>query len=358
MKNIGTSVGASNSVKDLLVHTKWPWHLLFWVGYILFRSWAYYITIEYYPRVFLEYMLMTEVVMVGITYLTLFLYRKFFGRQKFVSYFLVGIALWTAYLYFRTLFQFYYLQDAPGFKSNTFTAIFLNNIAVVVVYFLFITTCKYFKDGYIAQHFESVRKEQQLMAEVNNLKSQIAPHFLFNTLNNLYGLAVEKSAMLPDLMLRLSDILRHSLYETQKSYVPIHKELSVLKSYVELERIRLENNFELMFEDAVPKNTSYEIAPLILIVFVENAFKHVKYVQTEPPNISISTSLESDWFFMTIRNNYNKDQQGSTNGIGLINVRRRIEVLYPQHHLQINKGDEFYTVNLRLPLVKSIINND
>ena len=115
------------------------------------------------------------------------------------------------------------------FKGNTFTDIFLNNITVVIVYFLFITSCKYFKDGYITQQFEAERKQQQLMAEVNNLKSQIAPHFLFNTLNNLYGLAVEKSDKLPDLMLRLSDLLRHSLYETQKPLVSINDEINVLK---------------------------------------------------------------------------------------------------------------------------------
>jgi two-component system sensor histidine kinase LytS len=129
--------------------------------------------------------------------------------------------------------------------------IFLNNITIVIVCFLFITTCKYFKDGYITQQFEAEKKQQQLVAEVNNLKSQIAPHFLFNTLNNLYGLAVEKSDKLPGLMLRLSDLLRHSLYETQKPFVSMNDEIDVLKSYIQLETVRLEDDLQLEFDNTV-----------------------------------------------------------------------------------------------------------
>ena len=94
------------------------------------------------------------------------------------------------------------------------------------------------------------------MAEVNNLKSQIAPHFLFNTLNNLYGLAVDKSDKLPDLMLRLSDILRHSLYETQKPVVALNDEINVLKSYIKLESLRLEDDLKLEFDNSVPEDAS------------------------------------------------------------------------------------------------------
>ncbi|HMI78075.1 MAG TPA: histidine kinase, partial [Ferruginibacter sp.] len=233
--------------KKLLVHKRWPWHVLFWMGYVIFRFWLYYITVKYYPAAFLEYMLLTEIMFVAITYFTIWLYGHLFKRQKYFIYFMTGAGSWIVYLYCRTAFQFYYLQHEAGFKGNTYADILLNNISFVIVYFLFITSCKYFKDGYIAQQFESEKKEKQLMAEVNNLKSQIAPHFLFNTLNNLYGLSVEKSDKLPGLMLRLSDLLRHSLYETQKPLVPINDEINVLKSYIDLESIRLEDDLKLEF---------------------------------------------------------------------------------------------------------------
>jgi sensor histidine kinase YesM len=300
-------------------------------------------------------MLLSEILFVVITYFTIWLYKRLFQTKKYLTYFILGGISWILYLCGRTAFQFYYLRNEPGFQNNTFANIFINNITVVIVCFLFITACKYFKDGYITQQFEAERKEQQLMAEVNNLKAQIAPHFLFNTLNNLYGLAVDKSDKLPHLMLRLSDLLRHSLYETQKSLVPINDELAVLKSYIELESVRLEDTLKLRFDNSVPNEPGYQIAPLILIVFMENAFKHAKLVQSEAVNIYIQTRLDNDWFSLTIKNNYNKENKSSSNGIGLTNVMRRLEVLYPsgQHQLNINKDGSFYTVDLQLKLVST-----
>lgn len=357
--NTGLGIVNGWTQKNLLQNKRWPWHFLFWTGYILFRFWLYYITLKYYKNIYLEYMLLSEVMFVAVVYFTLWLYKRLFAIKKYLIYFLVGVCTWMLYLCGRTVFQLYYLKDERSFRGNNFTNIFINNITFVIVCFLFITACKYFKDGYISQQFEAERKAQQLMAEVNNLKSQIAPHFLFNTLNNLYGLAVDKSDKLPDLMLRLSDLLRHSLYETQKQLVPINEEINVLKSYIELESVRLEDDLKLEFRNTVPEVAEEQIAPLILIVFIENAFKHAKLVQSGPVDIYIEMQLENNWFSLTIRNNYNKEQQSSANGIGLINVKRRLEVLYPnhQHQLTIVKDEMFYTINLGLQLVKSSLNN-
>jgi hypothetical protein len=343
-------------LKNLLLYRRWPWHVLFWIGYGLFRFWLYFITVNYYPAVFLEYMLLSETLFVGSTYFTLWLYRRLFDNRKYLFYFLAGSVSWIIYLCARTVFQFYYLQNEPAFKGNSFTNIFFNNITFVIVSFLFVTTCKYFKDGYIAQQFEAEKKAQHLMAEVNNLKSQIAPHFLFNTLNNLYGLAVEKSDKLPGLLLRLSDLLRHSLYETQKPLVSISDELDVLKSYIQLESVRLEDDLQLELDNTVPESAAYQIAPLLLIVFMENAFKHAKFVQLAPVRIDIKTTMDDDWFSLTVRNNYNIKRESSSNGIGLTNVKRRLEVLYPngQHQLTIIKDEIFYTVYLQLQLTKTV----
>jgi LytS/YehU family sensor histidine kinase len=304
-------------------------------------------------------MLLSETFFVAVTYFTVWLYKRLFVATKYLYYFLIGTGGWLLYLYGRTVFQLYYLRNEPRFQSNGLLNIFLNNITFIIVCFLFVTTCKYFKDGYISQQFEAEKKKQQLIAEVNNLKSQIAPHFLFNTLNNLYGLAVEKSDKLPDLMLRLSDLLRHSLYETQKPLVSITEEIDVLKSYIELESVRLEEDLQLEFDNTVTYNVQYQIAPLILIVFMENAFKHAKFVQSGPVSIYVKTTLKNDWFSLTITNNYNKERHSSANGIGLTNVKRRLEVLYPngQHQLTISRDDNFYTVGLQLQLIKSTLNN-
>ena len=301
-------------------------------------------------------MLLAEILFVAATYHTIWLYRRLFEPKKYLLYFVIGVGSWILYLYCKTVFQSYYLKGEPGFKSNSFADIFLNTITVLIVSFLFITACKYFKDGYITQQFEAEKKQQQLMAEINNLKSQIAPHFLFNTLNNLYGLAVDKSDKLPGLMLRLSDLLRHSLYETQKPLVSINEEMKVLKSYIELETVRLEDDLKLEFTNSVPEEAPYMIAPLLLIVFMENAFKHAKFVKGAAVNIDIKTALDNDWFSLTIRNNYNKERESSGTGIGLTNVKRRLEILYPdhRHQLTIIKDEIFYTVYLQLQLVRTV----
>lgn len=343
------------NLKQLLLYRRWPWHLLFWIGYALFRLWVYYITVKYYGSIYLEYMLLSEIFFVAAAYFTLWLYRLLFAKKKFFLYFLLGSTGWLLYLYARTAFQFFYLEDEPSFRGNSFSDIILSNLTFAIGYFLFITSCKYFKDGYIMQHFEAEKKQQQLLAEINNLKSQIAPHFLFNTLNNLYGLAVDKSDKLPGLMLRLSDLLRHTLYETQKPLVPVNDEINVLKSYIELESVRLEDDLELLFDNTVPKEAPYLIAPLILIVFMENAFKHAKSVQSEAVYIDIKTTLQKDLFSLAIKNNYNKEKKSSRNGIGLTNVKRRLEVLYPdRHQLLISRNEHFFTIHLELQLEKTV----
>jgi sensor histidine kinase YesM len=324
------------------------------MGYALFRFWLYYVTVQYYPTIFLEYMLLSEILFAATAYLSIGLYKRLFDNKKYLLYFLLGIACWLLYLYVRTVFQNFYLKAAPNYRINTFSNVLITNITFVIPCFLFITACKYFKDGFIRQQFDAQKKQQQLVAEVNNLKSQIAPHFLFNTLNNLYGLAVDKSDKLPDLMLRLSDLLRHSLYETQKPLLSINDEMNVLKSYIKLETIRLEDNLQLDVDNKVPANSPFKIAPLILIVFIENAFKHSKLVQSSAVKISIHTALENEWFRLTIKNNYNKEKERSSVGIGLKNVRRRLELLYPdgQHLLTAMEDEGFYSVILQLKLIK------
>jgi LytS/YehU family sensor histidine kinase len=153
-------------------------------------------------------------------------------------------------------------------------------------------------------------------------------------------------------MLRLSDLLRHSLYETQKPAVSIHEEIDMVKSYIALESLRLEDDLELAFNNSIAEDAPYEISPLILIVFIENAFKHARFVKTGPIIIRIDMKLEKGRFNLLTTNNFNDDKQLSSGGLGLTNVRRRLEVLYPddQHHLTISRDSGHFVVNLQLQL--------
>lgn len=194
------------------------------------------------------------------------------------------------------------------------------------------------------------RRQQEKNAELKLLKAQLNPHFLFNTLNNLYGLSVIKSDKLPNLMLKLSDLLRYSLYDTKEVFVPIEKEISYLENYISLEKIRLEET-EISFlkEGDFSVKT---IAPMLLIVFVENAFKHLG---GENSSVKINIKLQKGTLHFLCKNSIDENvslernlEEGKS-GIGMKNAEKRLELLYPnKHNLIIEKEKGFFSVNLTI----------
>ncbi len=199
-------------------------------------------------------------------------------------------------------------------------------------------------------------KLANLEAEYKLLKDQINPHFLFNTMNNFYGLAVTNSKKLPDLMIRLSDLLRYSLYETQQEKVPLSDELAYLKNYIELEKIRLEENLQIEFNADVKNAEKFQIAPLLFIIFIENAFKHAKNAIDESVFISVNVTVSDNGILtLNVKNNYNTNAQNgftTEKGIGLENAKKRLSVIYPdgKHILAIHQDDKFYNVELMIHL--------
>ena len=197
-----------------------------------------------------------------------------------------------------------------------------------------------------------VHKQKEKEAELKLLKAQLNPHFLFNTLNNLYGLSVIKSDKLPGLMLQLSNLLRYSLYETKEEAVSLEKEIQYLENYVALEKIRLENT-----SITLEKNGSYldkEIAPMLFIVFVENAFKHLG---GEVSKVNITINIEADKIHFICGNTIDKEKPIEKNietgksGIGLQNAKQRLQLLYPKKHkLTIEEKSNSYLVDLMLEL--------
>lgn len=200
------------------------------------------------------------------------------------------------------------------------------------------------------------RRQQEKEAELKLLKAQLNPHFLFNTLNNLYGLSVVKSDKLPSLMLQLSDLLRYSLYETKEIFVPLAKEISYLENYISLERIRLETQTEISF--LVKGNTAgKQIAPMLLIVFVENAFKHLGTAEHKKSSVTIVIEVIDNSLKFMCKNSYDistlaeEDLEKGKSGIGLVNAKKRLALIYPEtHNLSIKKDNGFFLVDVTLAL--------
>ncbi len=198
---------------------------------------------------------------------------------------------------------------------------------------------------------EEVVKESELQF----LKSQINPHFLFNNLNNLYSYALEGSKKTPEIILELSGLLRYILYECKEKFVPLAKELDQLKNFVNLNQLQIEDRGKVIFHK---KNVdrSYKIAPLILMVFVENAFKHSQSSQSDDIEIEISIHMENDGqlYFKCI-NTYNKiaNNDNLDKGIGLENVKKRLELIYPDAYvLSLRPKHDIFMVDLIIDLNK------
>jgi sensor histidine kinase YesM len=202
-------------------------------------------------------------------------------------------------------------------------------------------------------------KEQQLTLEFTKkitemelqlLKSQLNPHFYFNTLHNLYGLAMIAPKKAPDAILRLSDIMEYVIYDCRHDRVPVSKELRFINSYIELEKLRYDDNAFISLQ-VLGDATDKHISPLLLIQFIENAFKHGLEQYKNNSYLHIDIVIEKDRLRYESVNSINNGTTNSSGGVGLANVRKRLEIIYPsKHRLNINTDNQEYKVQLELEL--------
>ncbi len=194
-------------------------------------------------------------------------------------------------------------------------------------------------------------KMNKTRAELALLKSQVNPHFFFNTLNNLYGLVVEKSPQAPKVVLQLSDMMRYTIYEGKKEWVDLSDEVKYLETYIHLHKIRYQKKVDVQFEHEI--NQEMQVAPLLFIILLENAFKHGVESLTENAYIHLSLKGGEKQILFKIENNYESNNTGEKTGIGLDNLKKRLELIYPDlHELKILRKELIYTAELKLLLPK------
>lgn len=191
-------------------------------------------------------------------------------------------------------------------------------------------------------------KNEKLKAELMLLKSQVSPHFFFNMLNNLYGLVTKDSQKAQELILKLSEMMRYSIYEGEKETVTIKEEIDFLKNYIELHKMRYHKQITIDFNCNV--NESLKVTPLLFIILLENAFKHGAEKMRVNAYIKINLTTSKSNLHFTIENNYEKTENQS--GIGLKNLKRRLELLYPnQHEFTSTTTESVYQTQLILKLL-------
>ncbi len=208
----------------------------------------------------------------------------------------------------------------------------------------------------LKQQINAVRiAEQHKESELNLLQSQLTPHFLFNTLNNLYGLSITDHKKIPNLLLRLSELLSYSVYNTKLPYVPLQHELDYIYNYIELEKIRIGDRLLLSIDIQEATHRIIKVAPMIFIVFVENAFKHSKNSYDDTIEIKIILTFSENDILFSIKNSIGENISNSniseSSGLGLSVALRRLDLLYPgEYELNQKRVEGFYLVELKLKI--------
>lgn len=338
-------------------------HALFWVAafcfFVIFYGRAnrnYNITIIFASMLFP--LSMGTTYFINYYLIPKFLFSKQYGRFILLSFYTLVISIWLELIISLLIFIFISNYSIAQMDPSSFDAVFLfvglHFITLVAIALKLVRSSFKILKTNADLNQKKVETELKLKeAELKLLKAQIHPHFLFNTLNNLYGLTLEKSDEAPDLVLRLSDILDYILYRCNEASVSLSDEIDNLKNYIEIERIRYSEKLK-MNVDFPSETNSLRIAPLIILPFIENAFKHGVSNYPGVAFVDAKIKLVESTLLFKIENSKNpikaKDKQ-HTKGIGLQNAQKRLDLLYPEKYiLKINDKNETYSVNLTIEL--------
>ncbi len=306
-------------------------------------------------------------VTVAITYFSIYyllpkhLFTKDYGKLALYSFFtLVASSYFIVLIIYgcMIIYNKFDVGNIPPMVKNFFFIMILVYLVVGLVSFVTILN-RSFKTEKRNKDLQNKMLSAQLQfkeQELNYLKKQIHPHFLFNTLNTIYGLALKQSNHTPDVILRLSNLLDYILYQVEKPRVSLKEEVLHIKEYIELEKIRFQDTLKMEF-NSIEIPEEIQIAPMLLIPFVENAFKHGGLSQGYL-SILIDIRVEDVTLNFIIKNTVSSNETGETeNGIGLENFRKRLDLNYMDNYsLEKSTTDGWYTAHLIIPDLNKIHN--
>lgn len=339
-------------IKEDILQTKGFFHFSFWVMFFFFMV---LVDPGAYPTWFVLIDKLVDIsFFILIVYANiLYLIPTFLQKKNLLAYLLALILLVTLVTPILTLSYVILYQDNQVYVSEL-----LDNKAIIFLRCLLVgltsTGYKVTSDWLTLQGEKRELQSQNLQSELKFLKSQINPHFFFNTLNNLYALTLKKSDLAPEIVLRLSEMMRYMLYESNEKEVSLEKEINYVMNYIELEKLRQGRNFEINF-DLTGEPNGKKIAPLMFIPFLENSFKHGLDNQIKAGYVHINLSLKDKSVELDIENSKPtelvKVSAKKAGGIGLENVKRRLKLLYPNKHaLDIIDKPNSYKVLLNIEL--------
>lgn len=340
-------------------------HIAFWLGQFIF--WAFWATIFFLHKTVWEYFLISlrrrQYFILDISYtyvIAYYFYPRFLlGGQRIRFY--ISVFIFTAVTYILFIFYVFWIHDLinqPRDEQLLMGWFFSINFIISgppVACAMFLTI-KMLKNYYIKMQEKIVLTQENANAELQLLKAQVHPHFLFNTLNNIYSFALNQSPQAGILVSKLSGMLGYMIHECDEKLVPLEKELKLIEDYMGLEKVRygkrlnMEVNIHGDFDDKL-------IAPLLMIPFIENSFKHGTSQMLRHPWIKLEITCMANQLFFYLSNSKPTvvHSNKSSKGIGLNNVKKRLHLLYPgKHQLDIRSTDDTFTVNMQIMLEEKL----
>jgi hypothetical protein len=339
-----------------LLRRRWLYHLAFWIPYfallvIFYLSLHMTMTTSLFAIVFF-----TVVIEAGFSYFNLYVLipRLLFTRRYllYVLAFLLAVMACSPTVLLMETAVVRWIAHEPSAAAALWVPKNLIVGVVMGIYVLGLTMgIKFAKDSMIEKESRKEREKHYLETELKFLKSQIQPHFFFNTLNNIYSLTLKQSEQAPEVILKLSDLMSYMLYDSTAPSVPLAKEIAYLHNYVDIEQLRFGNRLQVSFTTDGPIDSA-EIPPMILILFLENSFKHGVKNNISQIQLTIDLLVADGYLHFHVENPVSEEEKPvENNGIGLKNVRRRLDLLFGNTYtLTIGEHDRFFIVHLKMPL--------
>jgi Putative regulator of cell autolysis len=341
--------------KSWLLKRRWLYHVLFWFIYNLFVGFLFFNLYGITEPAFYLLMLLFLPGELLLTYFNFYvLMPRLLFAGKYVRYALVLLLCITTISFLNTFIHRLNVSLGSPYYAVGVEFSFRNILSRNFELFSLIsvtTGMKLAKDWLLQLQWIREKEKQYLETELNFLKSQINPHFFFNTLNNLYSLTLKKSEQAPEVVLKLSDLMSYMLYESNTPKIALDKEIMYLKNYIDVEQLRFGRRLEVQFDVSGPTE-KVAVPPMLLILFVENSFKHGTRHIIHHIKIRISLGVHDGFVHFRVENPVgNQFTVSDQTGIGLKNAQRRLELLYGnQYTLDMHTKDNQYIVSLKIPV--------
>ena len=333
--------------------TRYKWHILFWMAYFLF--WTLY-SIYGYKTPPIQASLITFIWFLGqasVSYMAIYwLVPRFFNTKRYYSltFFLLSGLLLSALFILVAMTGVFHLfnKQIPYIHKSEYLYILIANCYTTFL----VVAIKSIRDKLRSDRRNALLEKEKTENELRFLKSQMNPHFLFNAINSIYVLIKKDPDFAGLTLVKFADMLRYQLYECNADEIPIEKEIGYLDNYIELEKLR--KGKEIKTRYTVGTTTcNFTIAPLLLIPFVENAFKYVSSCPDKNNFVTVDLNYQDDIFELSVENTMDEDnvmpKERTWGGIGLENVRRRLELIYKgRHALDISTKGDIHSVLLTI----------